>query len=140
MLCGRRSRYWNSDYYYDLSRSLYDRHQYFSRYVQKILEAGAKPDPNDLNNALMVCAKKSDFKGNACLMRYGGDYCKKDENGKSILHLCWLECKSSNFLSYTCKKLQLILNDQTLYMYGPSYLTVPCDPMIRVKCRTLTYI
>lgn len=97
MLCGKRGGYWNSEYYYDPSISLYDKHKYFSKYVQKMLEAGAKPDQNDLNNALIMCAKKSDFRGIVCLIRYGGDYCKKDENRKSILHLCWSNCK---YLTY----------------------------------------
>ncbi|XP_052065741.1 uncharacterized protein LOC127705457 [Mytilus californianus] len=87
ILCGMGTSEWN---YYDASLRV-RRHNYVSTYIQKMLKAGATPDPNDLNDALRVFAMRNDFRGLECLIRHGGDYRKTDENGKSILHLCWLE-------------------------------------------------
>lgn len=64
-----------------------------SSHVKKLLDAGVTLDLNDLNDALLVCAKQSDFKGMECFLFHGGDCFQKDENGISILHLCWSKCK-----------------------------------------------
>ncbi|CAC5364197.1 unnamed protein product [Mytilus coruscus] len=76
VLCGKRSETSNRGYQHYSSMNEY-RFKIVSSYVQKLLEAGVSPDPNDLNDALLMCAKKSDFKGMECLIRHGGDFCKK---------------------------------------------------------------
>ncbi|CAC5402825.1 unnamed protein product [Mytilus coruscus] len=96
ILCGKRSETSSLDYQYYSSMNEY-KFKNVSSCVQKLLEAGVSPDPNDLNDALLMCAKKSDFKGMECLIRHGGDFCKKDTNGSSVLHLCWLDCKYITF-------------------------------------------
>ncbi|XP_052067319.1 ankyrin repeat, PH and SEC7 domain containing protein secG-like [Mytilus californianus] len=90
ILCGKRSATSSLGYQYISPMNEYS-FKNISLCFQKLLEAGVTPDPNDLNDALLMCAKKSDFKGMECLIHHGADFYKKDINGKSILHLCWLD-------------------------------------------------
>lgn len=100
ILCGKRDENLRIGYQYYASISG-SRFKTVSSHVKKLLDAGLTLDLNDLNDALLMCAKKSDFKGMECFLLNGGDCCKTDENGKSILHLCWSDCKYfTHFLRY----------------------------------------
>lgn len=88
ILCGRE-KVNNYPVNYNVSEH---RFKTVSSHVQRLLEAGVTSDQKDLNDALIMCAKKSDFKGMECIIRHGGD-CNKDEYGKTVFNLCWLHCK-----------------------------------------------
>lgn len=92
ILCGKRSATSSLGHQY---YSPMNKHSFknISLCFQKLLETGVTPDSNDLNDALLMCARKSDFKAMKCLIRHGADFYRKDINGKSILHLCWLDCE-----------------------------------------------
>lgn len=92
ILCGKRGENLRTSYGYYSTLSG-GRFKTVSSHVRKLLEADVFLTSNDLNDALIMCAKKSDFKGMECFILNGGDCCKNDENGKSILHLCWSDCK-----------------------------------------------
>lgn len=92
ILCEKPSKNRGMGYQYHSSMNG-GRFKTVSSHIQKLLEAGLTPDINDLNDALVMCAKNGDFKGMECFMLHGGDCGKIDENGKSILHMCWSDCK-----------------------------------------------
>ncbi|XP_071150028.1 putative ankyrin repeat protein RF_0381 [Mytilus edulis] len=89
ILCGKRSASSSMGYQY-YSPMNERRFKNISLCFQKLLESGVTLDSKDLNDALLMCAEKSDFKGMKSLIRHGADFYRKDIIGNSIFHLCWL--------------------------------------------------
>lgn len=91
ILCGKQSGNWGLNDYQFLNGGNFT--PAVSSFIQKMLQAGAIPARNDLNDTLFVCSKNSDFKGMECLICKGGDYCSTDKNGIPFVHLGLVKCE-----------------------------------------------